>query len=154
MGKAEIISGGTGGYYSVRLLYDKARAEDQIVKLNDEISRLAALIPTLETARDNAKTALDAATAELNTAITQYRNGEITHSQLMEKVQAQNAASSTWQIANSSLKTAQMKKATCEKQVSYFTAQITEPIVDAWCADLTAPVLWLRLRYAASGSGR
>lgn len=139
MGKGEILSGGTDGLYSLKLLMNRERADNTINWLNDQVTHLNdVIIPQLETELSDAETALNAALAALETAITAYNAGEITRDELVAATKVKSEAENVYQLALFSLKENQLKKDTYTKQVEYYGIQAGEdPIVDAWCADLT-----------------
>lgn len=139
MGKGEIISGGTDGLYSLKILMNRLRADNTISFLNTQITHLNdVIIPQLETEQADALTVLNAALTAFGTAITNYNAGTATRDELIAATRTKTEAESAYQMATFALKENQLKKDTYTKQVEYLESQTGEdPTVDAWCTDLT-----------------
>lgn len=121
MGKAQIISGGTGGLYAIKILYDRARATARIAKIDAAVASLDTILATLaselaaqQSAYEAAKTTSPAKTfAEL--------------AAMASAINAKKAKLDLYLVERAS------KKAT-KRQLQ---AIPVDPNASAWCADLT-----------------
>ncbi len=138
MGRGKIISGGTGGLYSVELIRDTARLGAQLLTANSLLSDLeAVVIPGLIAARNTAEADMLAASLALDAAIVAWRGGTGTKEEVdlatknyLERLEIFSAASQT-------LRLKEMQKSALVKKCSLMEGDTGNPVLNAWCADLT-----------------
>jgi hypothetical protein len=139
MGKGKIISGGPLGLYRVELVRDVARIEHKILELMQLISSFTTeILLTLEPASALAETAKDAALIALNTVISDYQAGTATKEQVDAAIKEYALKLYLYQKALKNLQLKQIEKAGLEKRLEALKFPAENPIVSAWCADLTA----------------
>ena len=138
MGKGKIISGGTSGLYQVELIRDVARLEHQRLAFERMITAFTTeILLTLEPAASLAETEKDTALATLNSTISDYQNGLATKEQVNEALKNYTDKVTVYQMASKILDLKRTEKAGLQKRIDALKLPAENPVVSAWCADLT-----------------
>jgi len=73
MGKAEIVSGGEGGLYTVKILYDRSGLENNLAKINERLEAIPDEIEEIESGINQLDKDLADANKDLDQAIEEWR---------------------------------------------------------------------------------
>ena len=137
MGRGTIVSGGAGGLYQVTLVRDQARAAARLVELEASKTQADQDIIDRTAERDAAKAAHAQAVDDLNAAINAYTPGETPIDPVTEAQEAATRAAFALDDAETALRVAYIQRAAIVKGIDGIEAIPDDPVVSAWCADLT-----------------
>jgi hypothetical protein len=135
VGKGTIISGGADGLYQVKLVLARDRITATIAKITASIAQLAILIAA-------ADAELATMLAEINTlkaALTALLSASPRDNQAIESaLKTLEEKSASYLSKQGQRAVLALHKTACEKRIDYLNAQMpTDPVVSAWCGDLT-----------------
>ena len=142
MGKGQIVSGGAGGLYSVRLVFNLARLISQIASLNAQIVLVDAKIALgINTSKFTTRIAtLNTQIAALEVKINSETDLVKKKDLLAQKSTLQNTIIALTARAYVELERLKLSKTSIQKRIALMTAAITANtgiIVAARCADMT-----------------
>lgn len=134
MGKGTIGAHIGVGRYTVTLSLDRARSEARIQELTDAINRVDLIeLAALEAALEAARADLDQSIQELDAVIGTHDRESM--SAAARVVAEKSAARDKARVERDILK---LRLAALKKEKSYLQANTpADPVVEAWCADLT-----------------
>lgn len=122
MGKGQIVSGGASGQYTVKILWDRARATDAIARLEAEIASIDALLPSLLAEVESLQIQYEAAKYAVSPATP--------FSELAALLSAINAKRARYDLYL-------VERASKDKRRQLLQSIPADANASAWCADLT-----------------
>jgi len=138
MGRGRIISGENKGLYQVELVRDTARIEQKMIVLTKLIAEFTTnILLNLEPAMYLAEIEKNTALTVLNATIADYAAGLATKEQVDAATKEYNGKLFLYQKAVRLLQLKQIEKAGLQKQLDAIGFNAENPVVTAWCADLT-----------------
>lgn len=135
MGKGLIIGGGTAGQYQVQLIFSSARITAALARLSQNITDLAGQI----TSADAAIAAIDGRISILNAELAVYQLNPVKYAAEIKKtLKSLEDEYAAWRVARRKRDLLLLKKTALEKRIEYLNNLMpADPVVSAWCADLT-----------------
>ena len=149
MGKAEILQHKGSGLYRVRLLYNEARAREEIEQLEKKIEHIQERLDALRSELDEAESAYDDARATLDQAIWDWQAAKDDEEQdedtAWEELKEAQKAVIQAQYDPAGLRSKKRiqriqegEREAARKRINLIERKLPDnPEVDAWCADLT-----------------
>jgi hypothetical protein len=133
VGKGTIAGGGTSGYYQVTVNLNRTRITAGIAKANADIISLTALVSTTQGLID----ASDIRLSSLMSQITGWE-GDPAHKSDYDKAMADYQSEIVTRQGLVARKAYQnLKIVSAQKRIDFLNSAAADPVVDAWCADLT-----------------
>ena len=135
MGKGLIVSGGSDGLYTLKLVHNRERIEDEIAALEYAIAKHNEQLAELETERAQYVTERDDITAQIDAAIAATPEGELPDVDALLSKLAQASA----QVQGVDVRIAIITghRLQDSKRKEQLEAVPEDPQQTAWCADLT-----------------
>ena len=133
MGKGLIVSGGTDGLYTIKLLHDRTRIDAELQALGEQLTQLQADLDALETEREELVFERNAIATEIDQTVDAADEGEIPDVEALLVELAQVSA----QIQSMDVRIGTLKGRilVAKKRKQQLESVPEDPQQSAWCAD-------------------
>jgi len=138
VGKAKIVSGGSGGKYNIELVFDTARATARVAAITKRLEELPGLITAQEVIVNNARVKADSDEYDLTQVITAFNAGTKTFSDIQSSTETMVKSEGEWTAATKLLASLKLETTSLTMEKDRLENLMTEVLLDdIWCADLT-----------------